>query len=174
MDVVKRNIETVGGTVDLDSTPGEGMTVNIRIPLTLAILQSIEISVGKNNYLIPTLNIRETYKPKPENIIIDPDGNEMIMYRGECFSIVRLHSLFGVDTEIDQFEDGIMIMIEDDDCMAAVFADKLVGEQQAVVKPMPAFISKHIGKLKGITGCTLMGDGSISLILDFNSLIANA
>ncbi|MCL2082236.1 MAG: chemotaxis protein CheA [Oscillospiraceae bacterium] len=170
MDVVKKNIEKVGGSVDLDSSPGEGMTVNIRIPLTLAILQSIEISVGKNNYLIPTLNIRETYKPKSENIIIDPDGNEMIMYRGECFSIVRLHSLFGVDTEIEQFEDGIMIMIEDDDCMTAVFADALVGEQQAVVKPIPNFITERIGQIYGISGCTLLGDGSISLIIDVKSL----
>jgi two-component system chemotaxis sensor kinase CheA len=170
MDVVKRNIEKVGGTVDLDSTPGQGMTVNIRIPLTLAILASIEISVGKNNYLIPTLNIREAFKPNLADIIIDPDGKEMIMYRGECFSIVRLHQLFNVDTEVTEFQDGIMIMIEDDDYMTCIFADVMVGEQQAVVKPIPSFITERIGDIYGIAGCTLLGDGSISLIIDVKSL----
>ncbi|MCL2003896.1 MAG: chemotaxis protein CheA [Oscillospiraceae bacterium] len=170
MDVVKKNIEKVGGTVDLDSTPGQGMTVNIRIPLTLAILASIEISVGKNNYLIPTLNIREAFKPDMDDIIIDPDGKEMIMYRGECFSIVRLHQLFNVETEVTNFQDGIMIMIEDDDYMTCVFADVMVGEQQAVVKPIPSFITERIGDIYGIAGCTLLGDGSISLIIDVKSL----
>jgi two-component system chemotaxis sensor kinase CheA len=170
MDVVKKNIEKVGGTVDIDSTPGQGMTVNIRIPLTLAILASIEISVGKNNYLIPTLNIREAFKPSMDDIIIDPDGKEMIMYRGECFSIVRLHQIFNVDTEITNFQDGIMIMIEDDDYMTCVFADLMVGEQQAVVKPIPSFITERIGDIYGIAGCTLLGDGSISLIIDVKSL----
>ena len=170
MDVVKKNIEKVGGTVVLDSIPGQGMTVSIRIPLTLAILQSIEISVGKNIYLIPTLNIREAFKPHAEDIIVDPDGNEMILFRGECFSIVRLHELFGVSTDIRNFEDGIMIMIEDDGRMSAVFADKMVGEQQAVVKPIPAFITERIGNIHGISGCTLLGDGSISLIIDVKSL----
>jgi two-component system chemotaxis sensor kinase CheA len=170
MDVVKKNIEKVKGTVDLDSTPGQGMTVNIRIPLTLAILPSIEISVGKNNYLIPTLNIREAFKADMEDIIIDPDGKEMIMYRGECFSIVRLHQLFNVDTEITSFQDGIMIMIEDDDYMTCVFADVMVGEQQAVIKPIPSFITERIGDIYGISGCTLLGDGSISLIIDVKSL----
>jgi two-component system chemotaxis sensor kinase CheA len=170
MDVVKKNIEKVGGTVDLDSVPGQGMIVNIRIPLTLAILASIEISVGKNNYLIPTLNIREAFKSNMENIIIDPDGKEMIMYRGECFNIVRLHQLFNVDTEVTEFQDGIMIMIEDDDYMTCVFADVMVGEQQAVVKPIPSFITERIGDIYGIAGCTLLGDGSISLIIDVKSL----
>ncbi|MCL1806528.1 MAG: chemotaxis protein CheA [Oscillospiraceae bacterium] len=170
MDVVKKNIEKVGGTVDLDSTPGQGMTVNIRIPLTLAILASIEISVGKNNYLIPTLNIREAFKPNMDDIVIDPDGKEMIMYRGECFSIVRLHQLFNVETDVTNFQDGIMIMIEDDDYMTCVFADLMVGEQQAVVKPIPSFITERIGDIYGIAGCTLLGDGSISLIIDVKSL----
>lgn len=173
MDVVKKNIEKVGGTVDLDSTPGQGMSVNIRIPLTLAILGSIEISVGKNNYLIPTLNIREAFKPNMDDIIVDPDGNEMIMFRGECFSIVRLHRLFNVDTQVTEFQDGIMIMIEDDGHMTAVFADLMVGEQQAVVKPIPSFITERIGHIYGISGCTLLGDGSISLIIDVKSLTSS-
>ncbi|MCL2031637.1 MAG: chemotaxis protein CheA [Oscillospiraceae bacterium] len=170
MDVVKKNIEKIGGTVQLDSEPGRGMTVAIRIPLTLAILQSIEIQVGSNLYLIPTLNIRESFKPKREDIITDPEGNEMILFRGECFPIIRLARLFGVPCRAASFEDGIMIMVEDEGRMAGLFADVLVSEQQAVVKPIPSFITERIGQIRGISGCTIMGNGNIDLIIDVKSL----
>ena len=170
MDVVKKNIEKIGGSVQLDSEPGRGMTVTIRIPLTLAILQSIEIEVGDNHYLIPTLNIRESFKAQREDIIVDPDGNEMILFRGECYSIVRLHRLFKVPCRTEEFEDGIMIMVEDEGKMIGLFADALVSEQQAVVKPIPNFITERIGQIRGISGCTIMGNGNIDLIIDIKSL----
>ena len=170
MDVVKKNIEKIGGSVFLESAPGEGTTVTIRIPLTLAILAGIEIKVGESHYLVPTLNIRESFKPATGDIIIDPDGNEMILFRGECYPIVRLATLFGVESYISRFEEGIMIMVEDEGQMAGLFADDLVGEQQVVVKPIPSFITKRIGQIHGISGCTIMGNGSISLIVDVKSL----
>jgi two-component system chemotaxis sensor kinase CheA len=170
MDVVKKNIEKVGGNVLLDSVPGKGMTVTIRIPLTLAILAGIEIRVGRNFYIVPTLNIRESFKPRAKDIVIDPDGNEMILFRGQCYSIVRLHRLFQVQTEAERFEDGIIIMVEDEGHMVGLFADKLVGEQQIVVKPIPSFILRRIGKIRGVSGCTILGDGSISLIIDIKAL----
>jgi two-component system chemotaxis sensor kinase CheA len=170
MDVVKKNIEKIGGTIQLESEPGQGMTVAIRIPLTLAILQSIEIQVGSNLYLIPTLNIRESFKPKHDEIITDPEGNEMILFRGECFPIIRLGRLFGVPCNSENFEDGIIIMVEDEGRMAGLFADVLVSEQQAVVKPIPSFITERIGQIRGISGCTIMGNGNIDLIIDVKSL----
>ena len=170
MDVVKKNIEKIGGTVLLDSIPGEGMTVMIRIPLTLAILQCIEIRVGRNLYLIPTLSIRQSFKPEKSDIVVDPEGNEMILFRGECYPIVRMHTLFGVDTEVTDFEEGVIIMIEDEGRMTGVFADFLVGEQQVVVKPLPAFITERIGQIRGVSGCSILGDGRISLIIDVKSL----
>lgn len=170
MDVVKKNIEKIGGTVQLDSEPGKGMTVTIRIPLTLAILQAIEIKVGSNFYLIPTLNIRESFKPAMKDIIVDPEGNEMILFRGECFAINRLGRLFGVPSNAETFDQGIMIMVEDEGRMAGLFADELVSEQQAVVKPIPSFITERIGQIRGISGCTIMGDGNIDLIIDVKSL----
>ncbi len=170
MDVVKKNIEKIGGNVLLDSTPGEGMTVTIRIPLTLAILAGIEICVGKNFYIVPTLNIRESFKPDIRDIIVDPDGREMILFRGECFPIVRLHRLFQVQTDVIRFNDGIMIMVEDEGRMIGLFADGLVGEQQIVVKPIPSFITKRIGQIRGVSGCTILGNGNISLIIDVKSL----
>ncbi|MDR0382082.1 MAG: chemotaxis protein CheA [Oscillospiraceae bacterium] len=170
MDVVKKNIEKVGGNVLLDSVPGKGMTVTIRIPLTLAILAGIEIQVGRNFYIVPTLNIREAFKPRGKDIVIDPDGNEMILFRGECYAIVRLHRLFQVQTDVARFEDGIIIMVEDEGHMVGLFADTLVGEQQIVVKPIPSFILRRIGKIRGVSGCTILGDGSISLIIDVKAL----
>ncbi|MCL2081045.1 MAG: chemotaxis protein CheA [Oscillospiraceae bacterium] len=170
MDVAKKNIEKIGGTVTVDSTPGQGTVNTIRIPLTLAILAGIEIKVGSNFYLVPTLNIRESFKPQQEQIVVDPDGNEMILFRGECYPIVRLHSLFSVYTDVTKFEDGIMIMVEDEGHMTGVFADTLVGEQQVVVKPIPQFITERIGQIRGIAGCTILGNGNISLIIDIKSL----
>jgi two-component system chemotaxis sensor kinase CheA len=173
MDVVKKNIEKIGGTVQLDSVWGKGMTVTIRIPLTLAILQSIEIKVGNNHYLIPTLSIRESFKPNPADIIVDPDGHEMILFRGEAYSIVRLSNLFCVSCNAEEFQDGIMIMVEDENHMVGVFADELVSEQQAVVKPIPSFITERIGTIRGISGCTIMGNGNIDLIIDIKSLTSS-
>jgi two-component system chemotaxis sensor kinase CheA len=170
MDVVKKNIEKIGGTVLLDSTPGEGMTVTIRIPLTLAILQSIEIKVGHNLYLIPTLSIRESFRPELKDIIVDPDGNEMILFRGECYSIIRLADQFRVSNAIREFNEGVLIMVEDEGHMVGLFADELVSEQQAVVKPIPSFITERIGSIRGISGCTIMGNGNIDLIIDVKSL----
>ncbi|MDR0248094.1 MAG: chemotaxis protein CheA [Oscillospiraceae bacterium] len=170
MDVVKKNIEKIGGTVLLDSTPGKGMTVTIRIPLTLAILQSIEIKVGHNLYLIPTLSIRESFRPELKDIIVDPDGNEMILFRGECYTIIRLAQQFCVTGAVENFNEGVLIMVEDEGHMVGLFADGLVSEQQAVVKPIPSFITERIGSIRGISGCTIMGNGNIDLIIDVKSL----
>ncbi len=172
MDVVKKNIEKVGGSVLIESATGKGTTTTIKIPLTLAILNGMEIKVGHNVYIVPTLNIRESFKPSAKDIIVDPDGNEMLMLRGEVYNIVRLHEVFGIEAASRSFEDGIMLMGEDEGKTIAIFADQLIGEQQVVVKPIPSFILKRIGTIKGVSGCTIMGDGSISLIVDTKGLMA--
>ncbi len=170
MDVVVKNIEKVGGMVSLESAPGQGMTITIKIPLTLAIVDGMTITVADNLYILPVLTIRESFKPNMKDVIVDPDGQEMIMIRGECYPIIRLHDRFSVPGALTNFEDGIMIMIENDSFAYCLFADKLVGEQQAVVKPMPNYISKTIGKIPGMEGSSILGDGSIALILDVNTL----
>lgn len=170
MDVVKKNIEKVGGSISVESTPGQGMTVTIKIPLTLAIVDGMTITVNENLYILPVLTIRESFKPNIGDVIVDPDGREMIMIRGECYPIIRLHEKFNVADALTNFEDGIMIMIEADNGAYCLFADKLIGEQQAVVKPMPTYISKTIGRIAGMEGSSILGDGSIALILDVNTL----
>lgn len=170
MDVVTKNIETVGGSVTVDSVPDKGTTITIKIPLTLAIIDGMNIKVGKSRYTIPTISIRESFRPNGSDIVTDPDGNEMIMVRGQCYPILRLHELYRVKTGITSFFDGIIIMVEQDDKTLCIFADQLIGQQQVVVKTLPEYIRKF-KKIRGLAGCTLLGDGSISLILDISGLI---
>ncbi len=172
MDVVIKNIEAVGGIVSVDSTEGIGTVVTIKIPLTLAIIDGMNIRVGSSRYTLPTTAIKQSFRPKQEEIITDPDENEMIMVRGQCYPIMRLHKYYGVRTAVTDFTEGILIMVEQDEKTICLFADELLGQQQVVVKSLPNYIkeTKHI---TGLAGCTLLGDGSISLILDVGGLISN-
>lgn len=172
MDVVKENIEEVGGSVSIKSVEGEGSTFTIIIPLTLAIADSMELSVGDSIYTLPTVSIKESFRAKDEDIIYDNDGNEMIMIRGNIYPIIRLYDLFKINTEVKKLEDGILIMIEGDNKAACIFADQLLGEQQVVVKPLPKYLHRYAVKESGIEGCTIRGDGSISLILSAKGIIS--
>lgn len=165
MDVVIQNITKLGGSVLVDSTPGKGSVTTLKIPLTLAIIKGMSIEVGRASYTIPITSIRESFRPLKKDMITDPDGSEMIMVRGKCYPIVRLHKIYDIATEVTQLTDGIMIMVETEYTVMGVFADRLVGVQEIVVKPVPKYI-QTISNTHGITGCTLLGDGSISLILD--------
>lgn len=165
MDVVTKNIESVGGTLTVDSIAEKGTVITLKIPLTLAIIDGMNIKVGKARYTIPTISIKESFRPKETEIIHDPDGNEMIMVRGQCYAIRRLHEVYKVETKITKLSEGIIIMVEQDEKTVCVFADELLGQQQVVVKALPQYI-QNFKKIKGLAGCTLLGDGSISLILD--------
>lgn len=169
MDVVVKNLETVGGSVNVDSKTDVGTTITLKIPLTLAIIDGMNIKVGKSRYTIPIIAIKESFRPQTDECFTDPDGNEMIMVRGECYPILRLHEFYNVQTEIKDFDKGILIMVEQDQKMFCIFADELLGKQQVVVKALPNYV-KGFKKIEGLAGCTLLGDGSISLILDIIGL----
>jgi two-component system chemotaxis sensor kinase CheA len=170
MDVVTKNIEMVGGAVSVDSMPDSGTTITLKIPLTLAIIDGMNIKVGDARYTIPTVSIKESFRPKEDDIITDPEGNEMIMVRGQCYPVLRIHEHFKVETSSTQICEGIIIMAQQEDKTLCIFADELLGQQQVVVKGLPEYIKK-IKKIKGLAGCTLLGDGSISLILDIAGMI---
>ncbi|MDF2944422.1 MAG: chemotaxis protein CheA [Herbinix sp.] len=170
MDVVTKNIEKIGGTVSVDSTEGSGTVITLKMPLTLAIIDGMNIKVGNSHYTIPITAIKESFRPSDSDIIEDPDGNEMIMVRGQCYPILKLNQFYNVSTDINRFAEGILIMVEQDDKTLCLFADGLLGQQQVVVKALPDYI-KNLRKIHGITGCTLLGDGNISLIIDIASLI---
>lgn len=171
MDVVKANVEKCGGTIIVDSKKGVGTNFIIKIPLTLAIIDGMEITVGDLVFTVPIATIRESFKAEASQILRDTQNNEMIMIRGVCYPILRMHEKFGIDTEITDLEDGILLLVETDNKSVCIFADKLIGEQQVVVKPFPAYLNKYNIKGEGLSGCTIMGDGSISLIIDTNTLI---
>ena len=171
MDVVKRNIEKIGGTVTIESKKGFGTTIFFRIPLTLAIIAGMEIKVGESIYTLPISNIRESFRAIGTQLINDPDGNEMIMIRGACYPIIRLHRIFGVETKIDVIEEGILLLVDSGNRLACIFVDGLVGKHQVVVKPLPFLLSRYPVKESGIAGCTILGDGSISLIIDAQGIL---
>ena len=167
MDVVRENITRMGGSVSIESQWGRGSSVIIRIPLTLAIIDGMLISVGDASYIIPTMAIRESLRADASRTIRDTSGNELIMIRGEAFPLIRLDRRFGNEGRARRLEEGILIVIEHEGTRLALFADELLGEQHVVVKPLPAYFRQ----VRGISGCTIRGDGSISLIRDVGGLV---
>ncbi len=167
MDVVAQNLEEIGGLVNVDSKPDIGTTISLKIPLTLAIIDGMGISVGKSIYIVPITSIRESFKAKENEVFMDPDGMEMIMVRGECLPILRLHKIYKIETPVREIHNGIIMIVENDNRSVCLFADELIGEQQVVVKALP----RYLKKVKGIGGCTLLGDGRSSLILDIAGVV---
>ena len=170
MDVVIKNIEAVGGSIGMESVKGKGTIITLKIPLTLAIIDGMNIKVGNSHYTIPTISIKEFFRPNERDVITDTDMQEMIMVRGQCYPILRLHKIYRIKDAKTVFGEGIIIMVEQDEKTVCLFADELLGQQQVVVKALPEYISR-IKKIKGLTGCTLLGDGNISLIIDVAGLI---
>lgn len=165
MDVVTSNIKAMGGTVLVDSTPGQGTVTTLKIPLTLAIIECMSIAVGSARYTVPINSIRQSFRPTLDQIVHDPDHGEMIMVRGEIFPVVRLGALYKVPDAEAELENGILLLVEADGRVIGLFADRLLGVQDIVVKPVPKYIQRMSNSC-GIAGCTILGDGSISLILD--------
>lgn len=173
MDVVKSNLSKMGGSLTVESKKGEGTSFIIKIPLTLAIVDGMEIMVGDAEFTVPISVIKESFIVKHDQILNDTRRGEMIMIRGVCYPMLRLNEKFGLPSDVNDIEDGIVLLIESENRGICLFADKLIGEQQVVVKPFPKYLSQYDIKGQGLSGCTIMGDGSISLIIDVNTLIGS-
>jgi two-component system chemotaxis sensor kinase CheA len=173
MDVVKKNIDAVGGNVVLESKLGKGTTVTFKIPLTLAIVKGMQVEVNDTQFIIPINNIQQSLNINKKDIVINTDGSEGIMLRNKCYPIIRLHEIYGIESNVMALEEGILVLIENDGKGYGIFADKLLGEQQVVVKPVPVLLNKFNIKSVGISGCSILGDGSINLILDVISIYEN-
>ena len=167
MDVVVQNLQAIGGMLDIESTPGLGSTMNLKIPLTLAIIDGIVMETAGSSFVMETSVIKEFVRVKEEMMIHEPNGDEYIMIRDECFSVVRLGEWYGMKGYKESVEDGVMLILELEEKKVCLFVDKLVGEREIVVKPIPSYIKK----VKGLSGCTQLGDGSIALILDAGGLV---
>ena len=165
MDVVVSNIKALGGNVLVDSSPGRGSVTTIHIPLTLAIIDGMSVTVGDSGFTIPIGSISRSFRPEPGQIFHDPEGQEMLMIGDRCCPVIRLYEMFNIDGAVVEPTEGIVLLLEAGDKLFGVLADRLLGVQEIVVKPVPRYIGK-IMDTTGISGCTLLGDGSISLILD--------
>ncbi len=167
MDVVVQNIQAIGGMLDIESVAGMGTIMSLKIPLTLAIVDGIVMETGNSSFVLETGVIKEFVTVKEEMMIHEPNGDEFIMIRGECFPVIRLGRWYGLTEYKEAVEDGTMLILEVEDKKICLFVDRLIGEQEIVVKPIPSYIKK----VKGLSGCTQLGDGSIALILDAGGLI---
>ncbi|MDE6699039.1 MAG: chemotaxis protein CheA [Lachnospiraceae bacterium] len=167
MDVVVQNIQSIGGTLDIESTPGVGSIMSLKIPLTLAIIDGIVMETGTSSFVMETGVIKQFVRVREDMMIHEPNGDEYVMIRGECYPVIRLGDWYGLKNYQTDVENGIMMILEVEDKKICLFVDKLVGEQEIVVKPIPSYIKK----VKGLSGCTQLGDGSIALILDPGGLI---
>lgn len=167
MDVVVQNIQSIGGTLDIESTAGMGSTMSLKIPLTLAIIDGIVLETGKSSFVLETGVIKEFVRVKEDMMIYEPNGDEYIMIRGECYPVLRLGRWYGLQEYCESVEDGVMLILEVEEQKVCLLVDRLIGEQEIVVKPIPSYIKK----VKGLSGCTQLGDGSIALILDATGLM---
>lgn len=167
MDVVVKNIQSIGGRLDIESVEFEGSEMTLIIPLTLAIINGIVVQVGNSPFVIETASIKEFVRVGEDSLIHEPSGEEYIVLRGECYPFIRLNERYDLPDSIDKVEEGIVVVLEHEGSQVCVLIDKLLQEQEIVVKPIPPYVKK----VKGLSGCTQLGDGSIALILDIAGLL---
>ena len=174
MDVVKKNLESVGGTISISSELGKGSTFTMKIPLTLAIMDGMKVNVGDTIFTIPIVNIRQSFKIDDAEVVFDENGNEMVKRMDVFYPIVRLNNFYGIEGKYTDLADGVLIWVEANDKSCCLFVDDLIGEQQVVVKPLPAYFNAFDLKANGINGCSILGDGNICIILDVLGLYSQA
>lgn len=170
LDVVKKNVEAIGGIVTITSEKGHGSCTTLKIPLTLAIVDGMEILVGDSIFTIPIANIRQSFKATEKDIVRDTANHEMIKCMDDFYPIIRISDLYNIVPKSQSIEDGILIWVETSDKSYCMFVDALIGEQQVVVKPLPPYLNNYNIKNSGISGCTILGDGNISIILDITNV----
>ena len=167
MDVVRRNIEKLRGTVDIHTTAGEGTTFTIYLPLTLAIIDGMIVSVGGERYIIPTLSVRESFRPKPEMIATVHERGEMVNVRGKLCPLLRLYQYFNQPTRITEPCDGIVVVVESGEQSRCLMVDELLGKQEVVIKSLGGALKKN----PAIAGGAVLGDGRVGLILNVDALV---
>jgi len=170
MDVVRKNIDQLKGRVDVQSTAGEGTTISIRIPLTLAIIEGMLVRSGESRYLIPLLAIKESFRPKLDHVTVMPGGQEMVRVREELIPVARLSHVYRLGNGNGRLDEGLLIILENQGKSMCLFVDEILGQMETVIKGLPGFM----GNIQGVSGCTILGDGEVSLILDVGGLMERA
>jgi two-component system chemotaxis sensor kinase CheA len=166
MDVVRRNIASLGGAVSVASRKGEGTAITIQLPLTLAVLDGMIVGVGEEQYIVPLEFVAEAIMPKAADIRSIVNQPSLVAVRGEHLPIVRLEDVVQLVREGSEAPEPLCLVVEVDNRRAALMVDKLVGQQQLVVKSLES----NLHSVPGVAGATILGDGRVSLILDVNSI----
>ena len=166
MDVVKRNIEGLGGSVDIQSTMGKGSRLTLKLPLTLAIIDGMTVRVGQDNYIIPLIAVTESIRPKPNELQRIVGKGEVVNLRGEWVPVVKLYEAFALTPDFTDPSQALLVIVEADGRRLAVLVDELTGQQQVVIKSL----EQNFRKVEAISGATILGDGQVALILDVPGL----
>ena len=167
MDVVRRNIQALHGRVDVESAPGEGTTITLRVPLTLAITDGMLVRVGGERYIVPTTNVVVSFRPDRAALFTVGGRGEMVRLRQDVLPLVRLHRLLNVERACEDPAAALLMVVGAGDRRCALLVDAIIGQQQVVAKPVTA----GIGAVAGIAGAAILGDGRVGLILDVPQLI---
>ena len=168
MDVVRRNIQALGGNIEIISILGKGSTIAIHLPLTLAILDGQSVAVGDETYIVPLGSIIESLNVKEERVNRVAGKGETFMLRGQYLPIVRMHEIFNVSSvRHTKLTEGLLVVVEGQGVRCGLFVDDLLGQQQVVIKSLEA----NYRRIEGVSGATILGDGSVALILDIPGLV---
>jgi two-component system chemotaxis sensor kinase CheA len=166
MDVVRRRIERMRGRLHMQSIEGQGASFTILLPLTLAIIDGLVVGVGGERHIVPIFSVRETLRPAPGVVTTIENSAEVALIRNELLPVIRLARVFGIQGAAKRPEDGVLIVSEAEGGRFGVLVDELIGKQEVVIKSL----GEHLGKIGGISGCAILGDGRVGLILDLSSL----
>lgn len=167
MDVVKRNITSLGGTVEIESVAGQGMKVAVRLPLTLAIMDGMSVGVEQEVYILPLSSVVESFQVKPEDVSTVANGTQLVKVRDEYMPVIALERIFKVPRADESKTSNIMVVVEADGSRVALLVDELLGQHQVVVKNLES----NYRKVPNVSGATILGDGSVALILDTGALV---
>ncbi len=167
MDVVRRNLESIRGRVEIRSSTGSGTTFSIRLPLTLAVTDGMLVRVGAERFVVPLTNIHMSFRPERSMLSTVAGKGEVVLLRGALMPIIRLHRLFNVVDAIESPLDGLLMIVGEGERRSALLVDELLGQQQVVAKTLGA----ALGKVPGVSGGAILGDGRVGLILDVNEII---
>jgi two-component system chemotaxis sensor kinase CheA len=162
LDVVRKAVETLRGRIDVLSEFGKGCTFSVRLPLTMAITDGMLVKVGNQRYILPTVNIDMSFRPNAETLSTVAGRGEVVVFNGKVLPIFRLHRLFNIKEAVEDPTRGLLIIIGEGSQRCALLVDELVGQQQVVAKSL----GDGFGKVQGISGGAILGDGRVGLILD--------
>jgi len=161
------NLQSIGGALEIESVHGKGSTMILKIPLTLAIIDGIVMEVSKSTFVIETGVVKEFVELTEDMLISEPNGGDFVMIRGQGYPVIRIGDKYHIDGYKTNSNEGMLVLVDIEDKTICLLVDRLIGQQEIVVKPIPEYIKK----VNGLSGCTQLGDGSIALILDAAGLL---